>query len=521
MGQTIVMSEEPQLSKSRLLQLVGRYWKVVLSVFVFGNLTIYAVLPIFFTDLYETTAELLVRVGRENAETPATVQRGEVVSQGVRTADINSEVQILSSRTLVESVVDRVGPDAFQAVTQKPNSWLGYPKYYLKLSARALKRQWSEVLIAAGLDKRITPREEAILRLSDGIKVEPVRDSDILTVKVRTPSPALCLVVMHTLLEAYMNRRMEIRRGSAGSDFFGTGLVQARKRLDGAQHVRAAVRARYNLTAPGEQRSLDLKELNTLESEIEESKAEVAKLTSQRESLVNSSNGMSDQVKKEEVEAKNPVLQTIQERITALRVERAKIASHYQPGSEPLKKIDEELDSLSASLARESATVTSSVTSETNPTKRELASEIERQTAQLAGLQNRIKALSVPAGALEKQLQEREEGIDQLESAEREYRLAEQDYLTYSKRFDEARMSDEFDSRRIANVSIAAPPETPIKPVYPKKMFLMELGMGVSLLLGFALAAFLEAIDDRIVDGSGVLALGTPYLGTVDVGEAA
>ena len=43
------------------------------------------------------------------------------------------------------------------------------------------------------LDKRVTAREEAILRADAGISVEPVRDSDVLVLKVRTPSPKLCL----------------------------------------------------------------------------------------------------------------------------------------------------------------------------------------------------------------------------------------------------------------------------------------------------------------------------------------
>jgi uncharacterized protein involved in exopolysaccharide biosynthesis len=514
--------DEHGLSKARMRLLVKRYWLVVLAVLLGGTLTMYLILPIFFTDLYESTAELLVRVGRENAETPPTVQRGEVISQGVRMADINSEVQILSSRTLVESVVDRLGPDVFKSVLPMPDSWLGYPKYYMKVVLREVKHEYGEFLIGVGLDKRLTPREAAILHVADGIKVEPVRDSDILTLKVRMPSPKLCLDVAAVLLDDYLQRRVAIRRGSGGADFFSSSLTEARTRLDAAKRARAEVRTRFNLTAPVEQRSLDLKELSTLNTEIARNDAEIAGLSRQRDALVERADKMPDLVKKEQVDAKNPVLQTIKERITTLQVERAKIASHYQSNSELLKKIDEEITALEAALVRENGTILSTVTTETNPSKRDFHSNIDLQSAQLAGLLVRNQALKAPAARIEQQLQALEKGNDELEAAEREYLLAEQDYLTYSKRFNEARMSEELDARRIANVSIAAPPDTPIKPVYPRKLFLMEIAMGVSLVLGFALAAFLETMEDRILDEQGVLTMGgVPYLGTVEVSELA
>jgi polysaccharide biosynthesis protein PslE len=514
--------DEHNLSKAQLRQLVRRYWLVVLIVFLTGTLAMYVTLPLFFTDLYESTAELLVRVGRENAETPTTVQRGEVISQGVRMADINSEVQMLSSRALVESVVDRLGPDAFKSVMVKPDSWIGYPKYYARLAARQVKYAYAESLIALGLEKRLTPREAAILRVSDGIKVEPVKDSDILTLKVRMPSPKLCMDVANALLDGYLQRRIAIRQSSAGSDFFSTGLNQSRLRLEKARQTRSDVRNRYNITDPAEQRSLDLKELAALNTEIVQNDADMAKLQGQRLTLLQSSDKMPDLVEKEQVSISNPVLQTINERIATLQVERAKVASHYQPGSEVLKKIDEEIAALQATLAREKATILNTVTTEANPTKRDLRSTLEQQTVQSIGLQDRSKALKVPASQLEQKLREMEKGLDEFEAAEREYRLAEQDYLNYSKRYDEARMSEALDSRRIANVSIAGQPDTPIKPVYPRKVFLMEIGMAVSLLLGLALAAFLETTEDRILDERGVLSLGdVPYLGTVEVGDAA
>jgi len=512
---------EHNLSTSRLRELVSKYWLIVITVFVAGTLSMYAVLPVFFLDLYETTTGLLVQVGRENAETPSTVLRGSVISQGVRLADINSEVQILSAPTLVDAVVDRLGVDRFKSVRVKPEGWTDYPKYYLKLAASAVKDAYREFLIAAGLDKRVTPREDAILRVADSIKVEPVRDSDILTLKVRMPTPALCLDVANALLDEYMRRRVSIRRASAGSKFFVDRMSEAADRLESAQGKRAAARTRWNLSAPEEQRTLSLRERSNLEAQLIQNEAEIAKLRRQRDVMVERSQSMPDLVQKERVDGNNPSIQSIKERITTLKVEKAKIASRYLPESEMMQKIEKEIADLEAALAQEGATILNSVTSESNPTKRELHTQVEIQSAQLAGLENSAQALRAPATKLSEQIQSTEQGMDEIETTEREYRLAEQDYLLYSKLLDEARTSEELDALRVANVTIAEPPEAPIKPVYPRKLFLIEIAMAVSLLLGLALAAFLETTDDRILNEHSILQLDQlTYLGTVGLPES-
>jgi polysaccharide biosynthesis protein PslE len=513
---------EHQLTKARLGELVGKHWLLVTVVFIIGTLAMYGILNVFFTEIYETNTRILVKVGRENVETPSTVQRGQVISQGVRIEDINSEVEILSSRGLVDAIVDKLGPEAFASVLVPPSSWTGYPKYYFKKIARSAKEYWSEFLIQVGLDKRITDREKAILAVASGVKVTPVKDSDILNLQVRMPGSKLCVDVANALLDDYLRRRAVVRQAPAGSEFFISQVQRARQRMDKLQADRAAIKTRWDLSAPDEQRSQYLRQLSTIQSELLQNEAEIAKVKRQQQLMTERLATIPDEIRKEEVDSSNPSIQSIKERITALQVERSKTATRYQPGSELLQKIDSEIADLQAALSKEQATIFSSVTSESNPLKREFRSGIEQQSVQIAGLTTRSDVLRKPATQLGEELHNLNQGMDSLEVAEREYHLAEQEYLLYSKRLDESRMSELLDTQRVSNVSLVEPPEIPIKPVAPKKMFLMEIAMPVSLLLGIALAALLETLDDRIVDERSLLALdGVAYLGTVEVSTSA
>ena len=512
---------EYRLSRTELGELTKKYWLLVLSIFFSGILAMWLSFPIFFTDLYESKTSLLVKIGRENADTPTTVQRGFVASQGVRVSDTNSEVEMLSSRALVEAAVDRLGPDAFKSVLLAPQTWTGYPKYIVKKAARAVKQMYKEFLILADLQKRLTPREEAILHVSDGVKVEPVRDSDILVLKVRTPSPKLSVEISEVLLDAYMQRRADARRMPAGSEFFAARMAGAVDHLTKAKHARAAVRARWELNSATEQRTQYLTQLSRIQSEITSNEAEVGKLNSQRELMLSRSHTLPDLVRKEQVDESNPSIQSIKERVTSLKMERAKLASRYQPDSEVMRKVDSEIADLGAALRAEPATILNTVTAEQNPSKRQFDVDIEDDAVQIAGLERRNQVLRGSQAALSTRLKDLNVGMDALAEADREYALAEQDYLNYAKLLETGRMSEALDLQRVTNVAVVAAPETPIGPVAPRKLFIMGIAMAVSLLLGLAVAALVETTEDRVFDERGVSEIeDVNYLGTVEIRKA-
>ncbi len=509
---------ERPLSRTELFNLVKKYWLLVLMVFVSGTVVMCMSFPIFFTDLYESKTKLLVKIGRENADTPTTVQHGIVESQGVRVADINSEVEMLSSRALAEVAVDRLGPAAFQSVLVPPQSWIGYPKYVVKVAARAIKQGYKEFLILVDLQKRLTAREEAIMRVTDGAEVEPVKDSDILLLKVRTPSPQLSVQLSQVLLDAYMQRRADARRMPAGSEFFSERVAEAVEGLSKAKDSRAAARARWDLSSATEQRSHYLTQLSTIESDIASNEAKIGKLKSERELMLSRSPALPELVPKEQVDESNPSIQSLKERVTSLKMERSKLATRYQPDSEVIHKVDSEIADLDAALRAEPATVLNLITNQENPAKLKFGEDVENDAVQIAGLERQDQALRGFRSDLSARLRDLNVGMDTLAETEREYSIAEQNYLNYTKLQEEARMSEALDAQRVTNVAIVAPPETPIAPVAPRKLFIMGIAMAVALLLGLALAALVETTEDRIFDEPGMNGLDEiKYLGTVEI----
>ena len=490
--------EQHSLNWAELQRLFLRYRWLILTTMVVCVVGGWLALQILFTDLYETKASLLVKIGRENAETPASVVNGQVLSQGVRVQDINSEVQLLSSRALVERAVDTIGPEAFRSVLPAPESILGYPKYYVKRMARAVKATYKEFLIDANLQKRLTLREEAILAVSDGLKVEPVKDSDVFTLSLRLPSPELVMRTANVLLAEYLETRAKVRRTDLGGDLFDEQTRDQKQELDTLMNRREQVRQEWNVSSPAEQRTILLKQLADLTSQRTEFEGQIDKLTTERAAIAQKLKSTPLLVAKEEQDSRNPALDSLKERITSLKMERAKLLGRYLPGAEIVQKTDSEIASLEDLLSQEGQTVKASTTQQANPLYTELQESLAQHDIQIAGLQSHDEELAHPIAALRSKLENLDKGADSIEQADMDYRLAEESYLEYFKRRAEARLEEELDTQRLANVALIEAPQTPIEPVYPRKLFIMGILLPVSLVIGVSIAAFVETLDDRL-----------------------
>jgi polysaccharide biosynthesis protein PslE len=509
--------ETHSLTWNDITGMIKKYWKLVLIVFISGTIGTYLALQLFFTNQYESKAYLLVKVGRENTEVPATVLNGQVLNQGVRIADINSEVQALSSIVLVERLVDEMGPDSFKFELKPPNSIFGYPKYIVKRVARWVKSGYKEFLILANIKKRLTPREAAIVGVAEGIKVEPVKESDVLVLKVRMPDGKLCVEVANRILTYYLEERAKARKVSAGADFFSAQLMENRDRLKGILNERAKIRRDWQLSAADQQRGLLLQELTSIRLQITQNQGEIAQLEKQQTVMASQVANLPEMLPKEKLEQRNPALESIKDRLTILRVDRAKMSSRYQPDSEMLKRMDAEIADLQRSLDSEAPAVAMSTTSEINPVVREFKAGMEQAKVRIAGLVSRNQDLQASASRISADLDRVNRGGDAYDTLEREYQIAERNYVDYAKKQEDARISEELDSQRLPNVAIMSPPEMPIEPIYPRHLFTLAFALPISLLLGIALAALCETMDDRVRDARMLQLEGVGFLGSLQL----
>jgi uncharacterized protein involved in exopolysaccharide biosynthesis len=113
-----------------------------------------------------------------------------------------------------------------------------------------------------------------------------------------------------------------------------------------------------------------------------------------------------------------------------------------------------------------------------NPLRQTLETELARAESSAQGLSGRIETLSQQTKQYRAEL-EKLEGIRPGEQELlREIKVAEENYLLYSKKREEARIGEALDQQKIANVAFADAPRVPVLPL-PK--------FGVTILASYAL----------------------------------
>ncbi len=461
-------------------------WFLVALVTLVTVLAVYGLLQLM-TERYEAETQLLVTLGRENTEAPPTAGKGMIYTTGVRREEINSNIEMLRSRPLIEATVDKIGVEAFALELPKPVTRLQAVKYHIKRTARWTKQQAREILIWLNIRKRLTEREKVIRLVQDALIVEHAKDSDLIIVRLRLPDPALAVRTVNTLVQFFLDKHFEIRRVAQVVSFFDQQVNDMKKELDTIDAERQALRSQANVSSIENQRKLLLERLHDLYAKIDYAEAERTLLTQGRPVAPAKPDAAADKAVAPLALATdvvpNPSVASVKEKISSLQIERAGLLASHAPDNQVVKKVDVQIERLESML--------------------------------LHGLEISIAQLKEQAAAIQKQLDALNAVEDRLAMLERRRTVAEQNYYTYSSRREDARINEELNQSRVANVIPLGGAQQSLEPVYPRKVLIMAISIPLGLFVGIVLGLLREYFDDRIERREDLLGLdGIAYLGT-------
>jgi uncharacterized protein involved in exopolysaccharide biosynthesis len=468
---------------------------LIAIVLVATVLTTYVALQLV-SEEYESVARLLVKLGRENVEVPATVEKGGVLTTGVRKEEINSEVQLVQSRDLIEATLDEIGEDAFRFEAPPPTTLFERIKYEARAFVRSVRDAVDELLIAANLRKRLSPRDKVIMLLERSLTVERERDSDVISVRLRLPDPDLTVRVLNVLVRNYLDRHMEVRRDPSVSAFYAEQVERYRTRLREIGSSKQSVQSQRGIASVSDQRALLLRRLRSVTDDIQDLERE-RNVMLQRGAFdtrapMNAAAAAPAPALPPAVSAQSlssyPALDLLKKRLTELRIKYNELLQRYKPGSEAVASIESEIASVEALCLR---TVESMLAD-----RRPEVAALERELAQINA------------------------GERELDSVDQERQAAVQNFLVYSRRLEEARIADQLDQRRISNVGLLTAPERPIQPVYPRKLLIVGASIPVGLVLGLAFALLHEHLNQVIRSPRDLRRMGgVPYVGRLRLGR--
>ena len=437
-------------------------WKIV----IFSVLGLIASLVVLrlTPGVYESEASLLVRYVSDSAILDA-VATGERITAPGRGGEnvINSEIEILASRDLVEKVMDEMGVGRF---TVDPTNALD----------RALI---AENVMAA-------------------IKIEAPKNSNVIRIAFDGPTPATAQEFLRRLTESYLQKHIEIHRAAGAYEFLSQQTDQLRSRLTETEEELRKLKYSEGIVSIDEtkknvaQRTEDLtKGLDELETALAAAKARTVVLMP-----LLSTGGGSRTSTVFVAPAANDATIPLRVRLARLQQKEAELLAVYMPDSIPVKSIRAQIEDAQRLLDGEKpAVTTSNVVVSSGETTNFMPALLEEQ-ANIAALQAKImfqKELLNRVLAESKKVDSVEAQIVQLQ---RSKELQEANYKYFCQSLEHARIDEALNSGRISNISIIQPATLPAR----KMRLKLPRNMGLALALGIACGLGLAVLKEQFLD---------------------
>jgi uncharacterized protein involved in exopolysaccharide biosynthesis len=484
--------------------------RVLISLIAVSVVAVAMALSLRAPSIYEVTATLLVNEAR--AEMPiAPAASQPLIINHVSEQDLNSEIEVLKSRQLIEDVLNSLGIDE-NTVPE------GGGKFSL--------RGWLKKLLGS---KELSYFNSRVVHLQNAIGIEPVRRSNVIRIAYRSPNPEWATQVVGTLTERYLERRVERYQSPQAVVFFEQQMRDAETRLLKSEEALEKYVDESSITIVEEsstsdtlaaQKAVVMRRLAALETDYDSAEVELDSQRRRAASLREMLNTEPERLESSSRFNQDPSTEEIHRALTALRLERDRLLQDFKPDSRHVRDIDTQIRMAEARL-EEAMGVSSVSGTESNPVYVQLKGELLREEAAIQGTSARVTSLRRQVSESRRQLEILNAKAFDLEILQRDTRAAEDDYLLYRKKHEEARISAAMDQEKFINVTVAQPAQLPLKPIPRGLMtrFIMALLVGVVGGIGFAFG--LEMYLDRsFTTGEDVeRQLGIPHIASIPESE--
>lgn len=419
---------------------------------------------------FESEASLYLRLGRESSGLDPTATLSEMTPiYETRAQEVNSAVQVMNSRKILEAVIGVIGSD----VILNPETFDA--------------AQWQTALqqtLWPELDPSIPHtsnalNEKAVETIYKAVSFEVERESNVISVTSTSKTPEVAQAITTTLLQAFQAEHVRLNETS-GFQFFADQVAQLQAQLEQARNAvvkRKTELGVMSITAARERLESVLteiqKQLNAAIPQLSGSKAAVLALRQSISNLPNRTQPMdaSDTLKKRQFE---------------LEQERSLLLTKFTPSHRRVHDVQTELQ-----LVREQLTNPDNRNA-ANPTLRELevalavdlqkVAELEASVEQLRQQQQNVTADLLQLNAAETEMLALEDRVADLKEATSKA----------SQRLEQARVLEALSQERISNIRIVQPPTFNPQKMSPSRTLLVMGGAVIGLIAAVILPALIE-----------------------------
>jgi uncharacterized protein involved in exopolysaccharide biosynthesis len=471
-------SELPRTSLRDFLRVLFKRKTQILLFFAVTSITV-AAATFIAKPTYQAVAQILVKLGRENIYVPASGSSNPVINFN-REEQINSEIEILKSRSLATEVLHQLGPETI----------------YEDI-ANGSGRLRAAILPSKGRAR--TSAEKALLKMQKALDVQGIKKSNVIEVSFKHTDPETATAVVNKLSNLFLDRHLSVHKTPQSYEFFQQQSEFLKDKLNTAEARLQELKEKYDLTALDEQQSILLNQTAGLRTVLNETLSRTVEVENRIDEPQQLLATVPKTIPQGERSDHNPFLITsLEARLVELQLKEKDLLTKYTEQNRLVINVIDEIRMVQQKLIDFEKKRYGTTRSGVNLTHQQLQQELLRSKAD-------YRALMAKSQVQRGQLANYKKELDQFNRVETTYNQLQQavdvdrqNHRLYLTKFEESRISDAMDSEKIASVSLIEPAQVPLKPISPRVLLNLVLGLFLGTLGGLGLAFFLEYLDDSL-----------------------
>jgi uncharacterized protein involved in exopolysaccharide biosynthesis len=409
---------------------------------------------------YQAHMNVLVRRGRVDplvtpAPTPSPMfQRDEVTEE-----ELNSQVELLRDDEILRTVVQASG----------------------------LTVPWYERYLGGSEEVRLA---RSVRRMARRLTVVPVRKTNIIQVEYSSSDPAQAAAVLHSLAHAYLERQ-RVRRPSGEYDFFEQQVSQSRRGLLDAEFRLMDFGSDQGVVSAAQERDMALQKLSDAEANDRQTQVTIIETRQRIRDLESKLKSLPERTLTVIRNSDNPQLtEKMKSKLLELQLKRTELLTKFQPSYRLVQEIDQQIAETRTSILGEEHSPLRDETTNQEPNHEWAKSELIKAQVELGTLEAHGQAVRVQVAGYREVAQRLGENALRQGELLAELKAAEEKYLLYVNKREEARIEDALDQGGILNVTIAEEPRVPALPARAGWVFgLIGIMLGGTLSTGLAFTA--------------------------------
>jgi len=477
-------------------------WKIILF-FLTVTLTV-LVLIYRSPEVYRSEAKLFVRLGRESMTLDPTVTTGQVinVSQN-RDSEVNVELEILTSRELLEDVVRSIGPDRLLERSDTKFSNKNAEENVRRETPRQTATGVKNIKSSSEQSNPIKPsdnHDRAVHTVMKNLQVKAQKDSSIISISYESGSPQVAQNVIRTLIEYYLKKHSEVHRTLGSEKFFLKQVSDSNDTLALLEKELRDLRNETGISSLEEQRQDILSRIADLVGQIGAEEANLAACQAKVQALQKTVSNLPETLTTQETTGfSNQAVDLMRARLYELQLQEQDLLSKFTEKSEQVqmirKKVEEAWMLLDKETTKEGRT---EVSKGINSNYLQTQSALFAEQANLSSIQAKIVNLNEQLATEREKLKTINEADFKITNLRREIDMQQAKYQINSDKLDQARIDNALDEDKISNISEVQQATFPTRPVPQRRTIKLGLGILVGILGGIGLAFFFEHTDNSI-----------------------